>query len=257
MSRHLFRVTAFTAEILGKVSQQPNGECRAQYGYTVLISLNLHEHESESFDTARRDHRVPLRTPIEVWTHGTSALGETLNVGAGGLLIECRRKLQVGTHIRVLFNLPTGHTISTECEVLHVHAGHQAGLLFLKLEEAARAAICEFIDRMVTYTRRGVRITKRLHVMLRQTDADAALSEMAETIVLSRHGGMLATRAPFAEQDVVYLWWPQGKRGVNAKIVSRRESAAGLLDLGFEFLSEENFWRLDFPEDPRHPDLDV
>jgi hypothetical protein len=217
----------------------------------VLTSLNLLEHEPDSFDTARRDPRVSVRTPVEVWMDGITMLGETLNVGVGGLLIECRRKLMLGAHVRILFNLPTGHTVSAECEVMHVQPGRQAGLQFLSLPDNSRVAITEFIDRMVTYSRRGVRITKRLHVMLRPAGTNPPLGEMAETIVLSRHGGMLATRAAFALDDVVFLWWPEGKRGADAKIVSRRQGVAGLLDLGFEFVGEDDFWRLNFPEDPR------
>jgi hypothetical protein len=167
-------------------------------------------------------------------------------------MIDCRRKLKVGARVRILFNLPTGYTISTECEVMHVQPGNQAGLLFLELDGAARNGVNEFIEQMVTYTRRGVRITKRLHVTLRKADEEPALAEMAETIVISRHGGMLATRARFAEQDVIHLSWPEGKRGAPAKIVSRHDGAAGLINLGFEFLAEDNFWQLNFPEAPSH-----
>jgi len=50
----------------------------------------------------------------------------------------------------------------------------------------------------------------------------------------------------------ILIWWPEGKRGITARVVHRRASGtAGLLEIGFEFLQDINFWGLDFPEEER------
>jgi len=76
------------------------------------------------------------------------------------------------------------------------------------------------------------------------------VSELAETIVISRHGGLVSTRARLAMNDEVLVWWPDGRRGASARVVHRHPTgAAGLVEVGFEFLQEMNFWGLDFPEE--------
>ena len=75
---------------------------------------------------------------------------------------------------------------------------------------------------------------------------------MAETIVITRHGGLLSTRAGFAVDEQIFLWWPDGKRGTNARVVHRGSTGtAGQTEVGFEFLQDFNFWGLDFPEESR------
>ncbi|HET9742821.1 MAG TPA: PilZ domain-containing protein [Terriglobales bacterium] len=217
----------------------------------TLLNLSS-EPLAESFVTARRYPRVPLNTPVEVWADGQNALGETRNISLGGLLLQCTctRKLQAAKEVKVLFNLPTGHTISTPCKVVHLQAERKIGLGFLDLEEHHRSIMAQFIQQLVTYTRRGVRLTKRVHVTLRPVGGAAFLSEMAETIVLSQHGGLLITRAHFNLGDAVYLWYPQGKRGGQARIVHERmNGTGGLSELGFEFTDDRNFWRLEFPQE--------
>jgi len=72
---------------------------------------------------------------------------------------------------------------------------------------------------------------------------------MAETVVLSKHGGLMVTRARFALGAIIYLHWPGGRRGAYVRIVHRREEGAGgLAELGFEFTQEINFWGLNFPD---------
>ena len=203
---------------------------------------------SGEFPAARRYPRVPVQTPTELCIGNLSTLGEAQNLSLGGLLLHASRALECGTEVTVRFNLPTGHSISTRCIVVHAQPGNQLGLRFVQLEEHNRRAMAQFIRRMGLYTRRGARITKRLHVTLRAANAVPALPEMAETVALSRHGGLLVTRARLATGDVVHLWWPEAKRGAKARIVHRRISGtAGLLELGFEFIDESNFWQLEFP----------
>ena len=179
-----------------------------------------------------------------------AAIVNSQNVSMGGMLLEwLRLPLQVGTEIRVLFNLPTGHSVSSVADV--VHTGNSAlGIRFRELEDPARMALSRFLRRMITYTRRGARITRRMHVTIRRIDSQESAFELAETIVISRHGGLLSTRAHFAPNDQIFLWWASGKRGTNARIANRRPSGtAGLVEMGFEFLQNFNFWGIDFPEE--------
>ena len=73
---------------------------------------------------------------------------------------------------------------------------------------------------------------------------------MADTIVICRHGGLLSTRARLSVNEEIFIWWPDGKRGTNARVVHRRTTGThGLFEMGFEFLQDFNFWGLDFPEE--------
>jgi hypothetical protein len=128
--------------------------------------------------------------------------------------------------------------------------GSAVGVQFLELEETSRITLSRFLRRMITYVRRGVRVTRRMHVTIRVAGSPESHFEMAETIVISRHGGLLSTRAHFAVNDDIVVWWPDGKRGANARVVHLRASgAAGLVEMGFEFAPGLNFWGLDFPEE--------
>lgn len=174
------------------------------------------------------------------------------------LLQPQKEPLTLGTEMQLLFNLPTGHSISATAKVVHltttakvVHLiGSAAGIEFIGLDEGSRTALSQFLQRMITYVRRGVRITRRMYVTIRQPASPESASEMAETIVISRHGGLLTTRARFAVDDEIFIWWPDGKRGASARVVHRQATGtAGLMEMGFEFLQDFNFWGLDFPEE--------
>ena len=72
--------------------------------------------------------------------------------------------------------------------------------------------------------------------------------EMAQTILISRHGGLLVTRARFKTEDAIYLWSPAHKKGAFATIVFRNiRGIDGLAEMGFRFNSDEDFWGEDFP----------
>ena len=208
------------------------------------------EIQTDIWVSARKYPRVSISIPVELRVGGTRTLTNTLNLGMGGLLLQPQeRPLPIGTQVSILFNLPTGHSISTAATVVHV-MGSAVGLQFVDLEEASRMVLSRFLRRMLNYVRRGVRLTRRMHVTIRRSGSPESVFEMAETIVISRHGGMLSTRASFVVSDEVLIWWPEGKRGASARIVHRRASGtAGLLELGFEFLQDANFWGLEFPDE--------
>jgi hypothetical protein len=200
--------------------------------------------------TARRFPRVRLATPVVVKLGNLTLMGESENVSLGGLLLELPHELNEGLEIDVLFNLPTGHTVSTRGVVVHSLSRRCYGVKFPDLEDPSRTWLALFIQKLITYVRRGARISKRMHVTLRAKESDSSSQELAETIALSRHGGLLVARAPFALGDVLYVWWPGGRRGAYVRVVHRRQNgAAGLAELGFEFTEAKNFWGISFPEE--------
>ncbi|MFQ5817497.1 MAG: hypothetical protein ACE5H2_06015 [Terriglobia bacterium] len=99
------------------------------------------------------------------------------------------------------------------------------------------------------YRRRYGRIARRLNVILRWRDlAGNSHEEAAETVVLSRHGGLLLCRTRFKPGEEAFLWWPERQRGAQMRIVYRRIGGTeGLVEAGFEFVDIENFWGIEFP----------
>jgi len=199
--------------------------------------------------TMRQYPRVRLTIPIVVKTDDRTLMGQTLNLSLGGLLMEVPYKFKQGLQLNLLFNLPTGHTISTRAVVVHTPSKKSCGVKFSNLDDSCRTCLALFVQKLIEYVRRGVRVSNRMHVTLRATSSDKSSEEMAETVVLSKHGGLMVTRARFALGAIIYLHWPGGRRGAYVRIVHRREEGAGgLAELGFEFTQEINFWGLNFPD---------
>lgn len=180
---------------------------------------------------ARKYPRLSLTIPVEIRFGNVTTVTNTLNVSAGGMLLQPQNEaLPLGAEVRLLFNLPTGHSISATAKVVHLTAtgkvvhliGSAAGVEFVDLDEGSRIALSRFLQRMITYIRRGVRVTRRMHVTIRPVVSPESASEVAETIVISRHGGLLSIRARFAVDDELFVSWPDGKRGAKC---SRCESA--------------------------------
>ena len=200
-------------------------------------------------ETARAFPRVRLTIPVVVKTEDLTLMGQTLNLSLGGLLMEVPHQFKQGLQLNLLFNLPTGHTISTRAVVVHTPSKSSCGVKFSSLDDSCRAFLALFVQKLIDYVRRGVRVSSRMHVTLRATSSDKSSEEMAETVVLSKHGGLMVTRARFALGAIVYLHWRGGRRGAYVRIVHRREEGAGgLAELGFEFTQEVNFWGLNFPD---------
>jgi hypothetical protein len=202
---------------------------------------------SANYSTQRRFPRAPLKTPVEIWADDANLVGESENISAGGMLLRCQRTFARGARMRVLFNLPAGFSIQASCAVVHTLPQSRVGLEFLDLSYGSRAELNEFVVELLDYARRGTRVAKRLTVTLRSLRAADSQEELAETVILSRYGGLLICRANFQEGEPVFLRWPGGKRGSNAQIVYRRPGGpSGLFELGFEFKEHEDFWGLEF-----------
>jgi hypothetical protein len=223
------------------------------------MTLGSDLHPPDIWETARKYPRVSLTLPVELHVGEMKIATNTLNLSVGGMLLQPQRKpLTLGTEVQLQFNLPTGQAIAARAKVVHVTTtakvvhlmGSAIGLQFTDLDEPARLVLSQFLRRMITYARRGVRVRRHMHVTVRRTAASESAIEMADTIVISRHGGLLSTHAVFNANDEIFLWWPDGKRGATARVVHRRHTGTpGLVEMGFEFLQDFNFWGLDFPQE--------
>lgn len=201
------------------------------------------------FSSPRAHPRLPLATPVEIHYKDKTILGRTENISLGGLLALCENRVPPpSTELTVLFNLPNGTSIHADGIVRHVH-GEKVGVQFKSLPAYGQQALDAFTRRMEGATRRGERKQKRLHVTLRDTRGSGkALEEMAETVLLSRNGGLMICRAPFSVGDRLEMYWPDKKKTIEITIVFKRPcGTAELAELGFEFLDADyNFWGLDF-----------
>lgn len=193
---------------------------------------------------ARLYPRLRVALPVEIGSGAEAIMGETVNVSAGGLLIACRTPLPNRDRFSVRLNLPTGDSIHAPIAVVHRHGKSRVGVQFLDLANGARSELAAFTTKMLGYTRRGARVPRRLHLTIRWLqDLREDAAEIAETVMISRHGGLLLCRAAFQVGEEVHLWRPEKRRGATARIVSRQLTGkAGLVELGFEFSGEEDFW---------------
>ncbi len=101
------------------------------------------------------------------------------------------------------------------------------------------------------YRRRSARVARRLTIVLRWHDLEGNLrEEVAETVLLSRHGGMLVCPARLKPDKEVYVWWPEREREAGARVVFLKIGAAeDLSELAFEFVDVGDFWEIEFPPD--------
>jgi hypothetical protein len=78
-------------------------------------------------------------------------------------------------------------------------------------------------------------------------DAGSHDEEPADTVLVSRNGGLLVCSATYKVGQLISLWSPEQKCSTRARIVLLQVWAAGsLVEVGFEFLADEDFWKIDF-----------
>lgn len=202
--------------------------------------------QESSYHHTRAYQRVPLHSPVEVKTRSRLFIGQIENISVGGLLVSSAPPPAIASELQLLFNLAAGRTVSAAAVVRHAR-GNTFGVEFHDLSPAAQEAITEFCESQLGHVRRSGRVPKRLLVTLkgkRKTDQD----ELAETVTLSRNGGLLASRARFFVGNRLELFWPEKKRHTEIEIVSSQPAPTGLLELGFQFVNPEtDFWDFDFP----------
>lgn len=101
------------------------------------------------------------------------------------------------------------------------------------------------------FRRRSARIPRRLPIVLRWNTVEGDFrEELAETLLLSRYGGLALGPARIKAGEEVFLWWPAGQREAVVRIVFRQIGGPErMAELAFEFVDVDNFWEVDFPAD--------
>ena len=201
--------------------------------------------------TRRRYARVPTATPVEIYTKSTAGpplIGRIDSLSVGGVLASCRESFDPHTELAMLFQLPTGFRIHAFGPVKYVVPERHFGLAFVDLDLDAQLHLEEFTQKALGYARRSSRVPHRTHLTIRSLeDAGSHDEESADTVLVSRNGGLLVCSATYKEGENIYLWSPERKCGACARVVFQHVWATGrLVEVGFEFLADEDFWKIDF-----------
>ena len=102
-----------------------------------------------------------------------------------------------------------------------------------------------------TARRRSTRILLRIPLLINMLrEASEPGWERVETVIVSKHGGMVRARETYQVGDALEIHiWEKG-RSARAKVVwtSSRMTPQGV-ELGFEILDDEAFWEITFPPD--------
>ncbi len=106
----------------------------------------------------RKDIRILARVDFENTKGMESFLGNTVNISASGMLIECTHRLQAGDAVSPSFSLP-GNTSSITAtgevvrEAQTIHSGmNRYGIKFLDIREEDKKVIESFISRYTNST---------------------------------------------------------------------------------------------------------
>ena len=193
----------------------------------------------------RQHPRVRVNLPVEMRCGAVLAIGNTENLSMGGMLLATPVSLAPESDIWLRFNLPSGHSVRTRGALVHRRSDGRIGLSFRELSTPDHLALGQALHHLLGYARRGERTARRIHLTLRPVGAPESENELAETVFLSQHGGLLVSRAHFRLLERVWITWPERQRSAPARIVYRRQSGpGGLAEFGFTFYDVENFWEL-------------
>ncbi len=201
--------------------------------------------------TRRRYARVPILTPVEIYTKHTVAplRGQIENLSVGGALASCREIFGLNTELAMLFqlpSLPTDCTIRAFGRVIYAMPRRNFGVAFSELDEEARQHLEEFTRRQIGHGRRSSRVPHRTHLTITSNDSSQN-GEPADTVLISRNGGLLVCRAKFQEGQEIHLRSGDSQRVARARVVYQHVwTTGGLVEIGFEFLTDDDFWQTDF-----------
>ncbi len=205
----------------------------------------------------RRHPRIALKARVENVVGGKTLTGRTVDLSLGGILVLSSETLPADSAVQVRFDLPNGRRLDIAGQVVHCTPGVRMGIKFLALSTDDRWAIAEYTEQVKPYKRRSTRLTRQFKVSLRWLDFDGHWhEEPAETVMVSVHGAMVTTCANLKPGADAIVSWPETGREAEARVVFRQLCGShNLSELGFEFLSNDNFWGLDFP--PYNPLWDM
>ena len=105
--------------------------------------------------------------------------------------------------------------------------------------------------------RRSTRLTISIPIFISGLDADgSSFSESVRTLVVNKHGAMIATTHRLALSTEVLIENPA--RGVVAKAsvvwLGEKDNAVDLHSVGLELLEAQNLWGIAFPPDDWRPE---
>ncbi len=203
---------------------------------------------ADPWRTRRRYCRVPTATPVEIYTKrtvGPPLLGQIENLSVGGALASCSEAFEVNTDVAMLFQLPPNTRIRAFGRVIYAVPRRKFGVAFVDLDQDARRQVEEFTRKQLGHARRSSRVPYRVRVIVRCGNDGS--SETADTVLVSRNGGLLVCHGTYQEGQEIHLWSPEKNRSAKARVVFQHAwVAGGLVELGFEFIEPENFWPIDF-----------
>ena len=117
------------------------------------------------------------------------------------------------------------------------------------LERAQLMDILLWASELCRRMRRGPRKGVAIPVVLRSDAAGRVWREDAETSTLSRHGACVICRHEAVYGDTLHVWRKDTAQEAPARVVWVRRLTNESLEIGFEFLDQDNFWRLDWSRD--------
>lgn len=214
-----------------------------------MASSNLSGPE-HPWRSQRRYPRVPILTPVDIYTKSGADIpiaGCIHNVSVGGVLASCRESFDPQSELAMLFQIPTRFRIHVFGRIVYSVPQGRFGVAFTDLSGEAQQRLQEFADHVLGHVRRSIRVPYRTHLCIRSSETALASEEAADTVLVSKNGGLLVCRATYQEGQQIYLWSPERQAGIPARVVFQQVWAGGrLVELGFEFLRDEDFWKINF-----------
>lgn len=188
--------------------------------------------------TVERKHpRAPFVTVVELETPPFVAYGQSENISLGGMLIRCEYPFVPDGRVVVAFALPDSQRLELPARVVHCLPGARVGVQFAELQEKNRSVLSGFVSPVVSASRRSPRFPLRLTVEVRWIQGGQIAEATAETVVVSRHGCLVLTRAEIEVGTSVALLWPEIARAAQARIVYRQNCVRNLPRVALEFIT--------------------
>ncbi len=203
----------------------------------------------EPWKAPRKFPRVALLTEVECQASGVIVHGWSENVSMGGVLVLSSQTFEPDARVIVRLKFPSGCVLECPGRVARAMRAKHMGIHFLELTEEDRKALAAYIHK-AKHPRRSARLARQVAVVIRWTDPGGhAREEPAQTINLSRYGCLLTCRTRFKVGEDLYVWWPEGQRGVHARVVFRCLGLGEAAEVAVEFLDDGDFWGINFPLD--------
>jgi hypothetical protein len=198
-------------------------------------------------DARRRHPRVPFVTAVEVETPTAVVYGFSENISVGGMLVRSESAIAPGTPGLTTFILRDSGRVQLESRIVHCRSGVRFGVQFVGLTDEQRTLLSKFAQPTIAIPRRSSRIPVRLFLELSWVNNGGLSEAAAETVLLSRHGCLVLTKAAINVGSDISLRWTDAGIAARARIVSRQDSAGDLPRIAIEFIGTDSFWGSYFP----------